>query len=68
MDQKELLDKIRHSAEHIEVPESLTAQQMNCKKKMHRRKRHRQRVNRLRTVGQLQDIPRRTVRNSYMMP
>ena len=31
MDQKELLDKIRHSAEHIEVPESLTAEKMEEK-------------------------------------
>ncbi len=45
MDQKELLDKIRHSAEHIEVPESLTAEKMEEKlrqsegqKKIQRRK------------------------------
>ena len=45
MDQKELLDKIRHSAEHIEVPESLTAEKMKEKlrqsegqKKIQRRK------------------------------
>ncbi len=45
MDQKELLDKIRHSAEHIEVPESLTAEKIEEKlhqsegqKKIQRRK------------------------------
>lgn len=45
MDQKELLDKIRHSAEHIKVPESLTAEKMEEKlrqsegqKKIQRRK------------------------------
>ena len=45
MDQKELLDKIRHSAEHIEVPESLTADKIEEKlrqsegqKKIQRRK------------------------------
>lgn len=46
MDQKELLDKIRHSAEGIEVPETLTPQNVEetLKKKEQQKKTHRRKI------------------------